>query len=263
MLVELQGGKIHLQSKRNVGTALRFFVTVKRSAAVPLPVPPDEMHSMSTKTVSASTARYTVADDDIRRMHVLVVEVRTLAHSQQSFLRDADPGPPGQHDQRLLAKLLANLGCTTRTCSNGQECVDLLVSLAQAESSEDTRFDLVLMDLEMCVLSCAFDFYPLMSRRPVLDGLGATQRIRELEAQGMLKYVVPVVAVSGNARSEWTVRINSSVATLCSCSSHQDHAREAGMNDFVRKPYSKAELDTLLTQWRPAAASMKSRLSVT
>jgi CheY-like chemotaxis protein len=166
-------------------------------------------------------------------------------------------------NQRLLAKLLANLGCTTRTCSNGQECVDLLVSLAQAESSEDTRFDLVLMDLEMCVLSCAFDFYPLMSRRPVLDGLGATQRIRELEAQGMLKYVVPVVAVSGNARSEWTVRINSSVATLCSCSSHQDHAREAGMNDFVRKPYSKAELDTLLTQWRPAAASMKSRLSVT
>jgi CheY-like chemotaxis protein len=41
----------------------------------------------------------------------------------------------------------------------------------------------------------------------VLDGLGATRRIRELEESGAFgAYSVPIVAVSGNARDEWTER---------------------------------------------------------
>jgi CheY-like chemotaxis protein len=44
---------------------------------------------------------------------------------------------------------------------------------------------------------------------------------------------VAIVAVSGNARPEWN-----------------DRAREAGMDGFVRKPYSKAELATVVETWR-------------
>jgi CheY-like chemotaxis protein len=41
----------------------------------------------------------------------------------------------------------------------------------------------------------------------VLDGLGATRRIREFEDAGAFgAYSVPIVAVSGNARDEWTER---------------------------------------------------------
>jgi CheY-like chemotaxis protein len=66
--------------------------------------------------------------------------------------------------------------------------------------------------------------------RPVLDGLGATRKIRQLEADGVLTPAVPIVAVSGNARS--------------------DRAREAGMNGFVRKPYGKTELAHVVDTWR-------------
>jgi CheY-like chemotaxis protein len=66
-----------------------------------------------------------------------------------------------------------------------------------------------------------------------MDGLAATRRIRELEEEGALRSSPPIVAVSGNARSEWT-----------------DRARDAGMDGFLRKPYSKAELQELLGRWR-------------
>jgi CheY-like chemotaxis protein len=72
--------------------------------------------------------------------------------------------------------------------------------------------------------------------RPVLDGLAATRRIRELEDAGVLPQSVPIVAVSGNARSEWT-----------------DRARNSGMDGFLRKPYDKTELQELLERWRPRA----------
>jgi CheY-like chemotaxis protein len=57
-------------------------------------------------------------------------------------------------NQRLLIKLLTILQCDTRACKDGQECVDLLVSLARSEGREGSifdGFDLILMDLEMYV----------------------------------------------------------------------------------------------------------------
>jgi two-component system sensor histidine kinase/response regulator len=71
--------------------------------------------------------------------------------------------------------------------------------------------------------------------RPVLDGLSATRQIRRLEDEKVLPYSVPIVAVSGNARSEWTER-----------------AQNAGMDGFLRKPYNRAELQELLGRWGPA-----------
>jgi CheY-like chemotaxis protein len=75
--------------------------------------------------------------------------------------------------------------------------------------------------------------------RPVLDGLSATRKIRQLEAEGVLPHSVPIVAVSGNARSEWT-----------------DRARNAGMDGFLRKPYNKSELQELLARWRSGERTM-------
>jgi CheY-like chemotaxis protein len=69
--------------------------------------------------------------------------------------------------------------------------------------------------------------------RPVLDGLAATQEIRALEDAEHTARRVPIVAVSGNARSEWA-----------------DRARAAGMDGFVRKPYGRAELEAVVNTWR-------------
>jgi hypothetical protein len=56
----------------------------------------------------------------------------------------------------------------------------------------------------------AVAFTEHLAFRPVLDGLSASRRIRELEATGKLpRPSVPIIAVSGNARSEWTERAQS------------------------------------------------------
>jgi CheY-like chemotaxis protein len=56
-------------------------------------------------------------------------------------------------NQRILVKLLASLGCVTRTCNDGQECVRLF----EADASWP---DLVLMDVEMCAPSLAIAAAP-------------------------------------------------------------------------------------------------------
>jgi len=73
------------------------------------------------------------------------------------------------------------------------------------EKYQKTNFDIVFMDIEM----------------PVMDGLEATRRIREYEREHFLS-VTPIIGLSGNARKP-----------------HINAAIEAGMNDYITKPYLK------------------------
>lgn len=61
----------------------------------------------------------------------------------------------------------------------------------------------------------------------------AAKKIRESEANGSYAgKQVPIVAVSANARQVYA-----------------DLSTEAGMNGFLRKPYSKAQLSDVLKQF--------------
>ena len=82
-----------------------------------------------------------------------------------------------------------------------------------------TTFDLILMDCQM----------------PVMDGLEATRRLRERERAGTH---TPVVAMTANA-------LNSDRAACLA----------AGMDDFLPKPYTKAELVAVLERWLPRRAA--------
>jgi CheY-like chemotaxis protein len=75
-----------------------------------------------------------------------------------------------------------------------------------------SRYDLVLMDMQM----------------PRLDGLEATRRLRENPAHAQL----PVLAMTANVFE-----------------SDRDECRSAGMNDFVPKPVSPAQLYAKLLYW--------------
>lgn len=79
----------------------------------------------------------------------------------------------------------------------------------------DEQPDVVLMDCRM----------------PGLDGYQATLAIRHLESQGS-KQAVPIIAVTGNA----------SVDDKEKCTS-------AGMNDFLGKPFTVNQLQTILSKW--------------
>jgi len=75
------------------------------------------------------------------------------------------------------------------------------------------QYDLILMDLQM----------------PNMDGYQATQAIRQEEG---LNKVTPIVALTANALYD--------VKNQC---------LQAGMNDFLAKPYKKALLQKLLVRW--------------
>lgn len=117
-------------------------------------------------------------------------------------------------NQQVAMGLLRLLGCTFEIADNGLQAVD---------KWQTKRFDLVLMDIEM----------------PVLDGISATQMIRQTEA-GKPGCYTPIVAVTANA---------------------MDGDRELylnnGMDDYLSKPFSRQSLYQILRRWLPEQAHLE------
>ena len=79
----------------------------------------------------------------------------------------------------------------------------------------DQDFDVIFMDNQM----------------PVMGGLEAARRIRALPTA---KGRVPIIGLTGRATED----------------DHQD-GLDAGMNDYLVKPFSPADLETVLNRWLP------------
>lgn len=97
-------------------------------------------------------------------------------------------------NQRVVQRLLEKQGYRVEVADNGQEAV---------EAVREEVFDLIIMDIQM----------------PVLDGIAATERIRE---EG---YDVPILALTAYASDEDRRRCD-----------------EVGMDGFVAKPFERQEL---------------------
>lgn len=94
--------------------------------------------------------------------------------------------------------------------------VELVSDGTQAvKAVSEKRFAAVLMDC----------------RLPVMDGYEATRRIRELGRQGQL----PIIALTANALQ-----------------GDREACLQAGMNDYLAKPFKRMELQQVLDRWLPA-----------
>lgn len=82
------------------------------------------------------------------------------------------------------------------------------------EILENQKIDLIFMDVLM----------------PGMDGLTATREIRQNQRHAH----IPIIALTANALSE-----------------ERDRCIEAGMNDFISKPYKSSDIKKLIQKWHP------------
>jgi PAS domain S-box-containing protein len=108
-------------------------------------------------------------------------------------------------NQRVARRFLERLGCEVQVVGDGRQAV---------EAFERNRYTFILMDMQM----------------PVMDGLEATRRIRELENNGSKR--TPIVALTANAM----------MGTLERC-------LEAGMDDYLTKPLDISRLQDVLDRF--------------
>ena len=109
-------------------------------------------------------------------------------------------------NQQVAARMLEKLGCNAAVAADGMQAVEMHTW---------KRFDLILMDCDM----------------PVLDGLEATQRIRQAEGTERRTPIIALTACTGQGEQE-----------LCIA---------AGMDDFLSKPIRPQMLCDVLARWLP------------
>ncbi len=132
---------------------------------------------------------------------------RALAPPHRQFNARVLVAEDNRINQRVVKGLLEKLGCTVTIVDNGLQAVEAL---------RDAKFELVLMDCQM----------------PELDGLAATQQIRQRQLQH-----VPIIALTAGVMD-----------------GDRERCLAAGMDEFLHKPVRLEDLTRALSTWLPAPA---------
>ncbi|MFW9620566.1 MAG: response regulator [Macromonas sp.] len=123
-------------------------------------------------------------------------------------------------NQEVARELLQDAGFVVEVAEHGQIALDMLLR------QPATHYDAVLMDMQM----------------PVLDGVAATLKIRELAQFAPL----PIIAMTANAMQQ-----------------DRERCLAAGMNGYVAKPIDPDELWRALLRWIPARAHIPAAVAMT
>jgi two-component system sensor histidine kinase/response regulator len=125
-------------------------------------------------------------------------------------------------NQEVATGVLESMGCRIVTAPNGRIAVRLFAQ---------EKFDAILMDCEM----------------PIMNGIEATRRIREIEAMtqalpdaGHVSHRTPIIALTAHALNE--------VREKCLA---------AGMDDFLVKPFDERQMAETLLRWLKPQGTME------
>jgi len=113
-------------------------------------------------------------------------------------------------NQKVILSQIAKLGFQADLVENGSQAI---------EAIGQNDYAIILMDCQM----------------PVLDGLQATEKIREIEMNGERR--IPIIAVTANA-----------------IEGDREHCISVGMDDYISKPTKKNELNELIKKYMGISA---------
>jgi CheY-like chemotaxis protein len=219
-LTELQGGEIGVASESGVGSTFAFYVKARRAEshqnmeAIQKRLDSDlQFNARPTTNIPTNIQGH---ENSVSAL--LNVAKKPVASTEQS--PESDPAnwyilivEDNIVNQRILAQQLRKLGSTVHVANHGGEALDLIRETKhfRGREADGKELSVILMDLEM----------------PVMDGLSCVKKIREMEAEGLIRVHLPIIAVSANARSEQILM-----------------ARETGMDDVMPKPFRILQIRT-------------------
>ncbi|KAK9238394.1 hypothetical protein V1525DRAFT_375200 [Lipomyces kononenkoae] len=214
-LVESQGGEITAESKTNEGSEFMFYIKAKRvkgssvPSGVSSPVVPSS--PVATAMPVPSTSGYCATQQSSQKQEKKVSKKVENPHAGKKILIVED----NLINQKLLQRQLQNAGFVTLVANHGQEAVD---AVCAGENPD------------CCVMDCEM---------PVMDGVEAVRKIRELESRGHVKVPrLPIIALSANARQV-----------------HVDRMAAAGSDRYLTKPFSFTHLIEVVTELLTTNAS--------
>jgi len=126
-------------------------------------------------------------------------------------------------NQMVAMEILKGLGCTVDLAADGREVL--------RKASEGSH-DLILMDCQM----------------PEMDGYEATRALREMERAGQ------VFSQDGPAQVPSHIPIVA--LTAHAVEGDRERCLEAGMDDYLSKPFTEGQLAEILARWLPALAEL-------
>jgi len=195
-LVEMMGGDIQVQSTPGKGSSFIFTVCLGQATQA------DIRHMKSLGGVKA----FDTAGDAAAATRQWITDTKGIRGAQVLLVEDNDI------NRQIAVEFLEKAGLIVTEAVNGAEAVQRVGSWPQP-------YDLILMDIQM----------------PVMDGLNATRRIRQLE--GSTQDVPPIVAMTAHAMT-----------------GDREKSLAAGMNDHLTKPIDPEVLQKMLLKWIPAAS---------